>query len=113
MNPSDYKFEVGDKIVTTFGETGKIVSICDCDMCARRGFYEPRWVRDETGDERYITKYDAECNFDDYRQIGKYRFNNAFNKSFVSRRINECEAELQQYKNQLKVIEEFEKEAVR
>lgn len=110
MNPNDYKFEVGDKIVTTFGETGKIVSICDCDMCARRGFYEPRWIQDGTGEEHYITKYQAEEGFEWYRQIGKYRFNNAFLKSYMLRRIDECEVELHQYKNQLKVIEEFEKE---
>ena len=111
MNLNDYKFEVGDKVVTTYGVTGKIVDICDCDQCARRGFYEPMWVDDATGAEHWITFYQAEHGFEDYYQIGEHRFNHEFHKSFILRRITECEEELQQYKAQLNVIEGFEGDA--
>ena len=35
-------FKIGDEVITSTGEIGRIVGICTCDLCKRRGFYEPR-----------------------------------------------------------------------
>ena len=41
MNIKDYKFNVGDEVITTDGQHGKIVEICNCESCRSRGFLEP------------------------------------------------------------------------
>ena len=110
MKPSDYEFNVGDKVVTVLGEVGHIVDICKCDYCEMRGFFEPYWVDDSTGQKNYIMIADAECEFSDYYQIGKYRFDNVLRKKAVMLDIEHCERELNAYKKRLAVIEELEKE---
>lgn len=112
MKPSDYEFAVGDKVITTYGEVGKIVDICTCDFCVMRGFNEPTWVEDEFGDYHYITITDANLEFNDFYQIGKYRFNNRFNKLAVSLDVNQLEKQLMRRKKQLSVIEGLEKEVI-
>lgn len=107
MDIKDYKFEIGDEVITTEGEVGKIISICDCDECKERGFYEPFWIAE--GDEwsRCISKFTAEVGFLEFYEIGKYRFND-FDKSSVLSNIDYYEKKLKQLKKQLKVIEELE-----
>ena len=110
MKPSDYEFAVGDKVVTICGEVGHIIDICKCRKCVERGFYEPTWKIDDSGDVDWITINDAERGFDDFYQIGKYRFGHTFNKSVVRAMIIEEEAELRRLKRRLQVMEELEKE---
>ena len=110
MKPSDYEFAVGDKVVTIYGEVGHIIDICKCRKCVERGFYEPTWKIDDSGDVDWITINNAERGFDDFYQIGKYRFGHTCNKSVVRAMIIEKEVELRRLKKQLQVMDELEKE---
>ena len=105
----DYNFKVGDKVITTFGEVGRITSVCTCDSCARRGFYEPTWVEDISGDIHYITISDAVTGFGTFYQIGEYKFCSLFNKQFIEQRISDYEKELKMWKYRMSVIEELER----
>ena len=110
MKPSDYEFAIGDKVVTINGVIGHIVDICKCERCLERGFCEPTWRSDATHDVGWITIHDAMRGFDDFYQIGKYRFNHEFDKTVLHLMIKEKEAELASLKKQLEVMEELEKE---
>ena len=110
MKPSDYEFAIGDKVVTIYGEVGHIIDICKCRKCVERGFYEPTWKIDDSGDVDWITINNAERGFDDFYQIGKYRFGRTFNKSVVRAMIIEKEVELRRLKRRLQVMDELEKE---
>ena len=126
MKPSEYEFAIGDKVVTIYGDVGYVVDICECACCVKRGFHELMWKVDDDfdgddfGDEEeedfdedntnWVTIYDAERGFDEYYQIGKYRFNHKFDKEFVRRMLTEKELEVVRLKRQLKVIDELEKE---
>ena len=110
MKPSDYEFAIGDKVVTIYGEVGHVVDICKCRKCVERGFYEPTWKIDDSGDVDWITINNAERGFDDLYQIGKYRFGRAFNKSVVRDKKKKKEVELRRLKRQLEMMEELEKE---
>lgn len=107
MDIKNYKFEIGDKVITVLGETGKIVDICKCDSCAKRGFYEPVWANDENDWEEYITVHQAEFGFNNFYQIGKYHFSD-FDKAQVLRTMARYEDELKLLRKQLKIIEEHE-----
>lgn len=107
MDIKDYKFEIGDEVITTEGEVGKIISICDCDECKSRGFYEPFWVAEDSEWSRCISKFTAEDGFYGFYKIGKYRFNN-FDKNSVLSAIDDCEKRLKQLKKQLRFIKDLE-----
>ena len=104
MDIKDYKFNVGDKVITTEGEVGEIISVCNCSSCIECGFLEPTWISYIDGSNNYITISNAVCGFQDYYQIGEYRFN-GFNREVVSSDIISCEKKLIQLKKQLKVID--------
>ena len=110
MKPGDYEFNIGDEVVTTFGEVGRITDICKCEACKKRGFHEPIWTEDGYGDKHYITTYMAEDGFEEFYQIGKYRFNKLFNKNYVKREIADYENQLRRWRGRLAVIEALEKE---
>lgn len=107
MSVKNYCFEIGDEVITTEGETGKIVDICRCEKCAKRGFFEPIWVKDGDKYQKYIDIYDANNGFNSFYKIGKYRFND-FDKAEILRSMASYEAELKQLRKQLKLIEELE-----
>ena len=107
MNVKNYHFEIGDEVITTRGEIGKIIDICKCEECTKRGFFEPIWVKDGNEYQKYIDIYDAKDNFSRFYKIGKYRFND-FDKAEVLESIDICESELKQLRKQLKLIEELE-----
>ena len=65
--------EIGDILIGRYGLKGKIIHICNCSECARRGFYEPT-VEWENGETTNITCYDKDCGFIDYYKIGKNVF---------------------------------------
>ena len=83
MKPSDYEFAIGDKVVTICGDVGHIVDICKCDRRIERGFFELTWRSDINHNVGWITIYDAERGFDDFYQIGKYRFDHEFDKTML------------------------------
>ena len=109
MDISDYKFNVGDEVITTTGQRGKIINICTCGVCMDRGFCEPVWKEDNTDcDEHYITNVCAANGFTVYYKIGKYRFND-FDKDNLLHQIKWFEDELAQLNKQLQLINDLER----
>lgn len=92
MDIKDYKFNVGDTVVTTDGIIGRITSICRCECCEKRGFYEITWSNKVNVED--ITLYDAKNGFEGYWRIGKYRFHE-FDRAGVEEQIEHCEKEVQ------------------
>lgn len=107
MNIKDYEFNIGDEVITTEGVKGKITSICTCDRCEERGFYESFWTSEDDDWEHCIDKFIAEIGFNGFYKIGKYKFND-FDKAEVLQCMAACQRDLQRYKKQLKTIEEIE-----
>ena len=68
-----YDFRVGDYVEDVAGRVGYIQSICQCEQCKARGFYEP-FVLYKDGDGDYITAYEYEKGFPGYKRIGQYDF---------------------------------------
>ena len=113
MDIKDYKFNVGDSVVTTDGVVGQITSICRCEYCERRGFYEITWSNDVNVED--ISLYEAQDGFRGYWRIGKYRFHE-FDREWVKERIERCDKELhslakkkEQLKLQLSNMDKIEK----
>lgn len=103
---NDYKFNIGDEVITIDGIKGTITDICECERCQARGFCEPVWVDDEY-EETFITDVDAKHGFTDYYKIGNYYFN-PLRKDLVEKDISRIEALLATRKKQLQLIEELE-----
>ena len=107
MNIGDYKFEVGDEVITIIGGRGKIIDICKCPECARRGFYEPIWLEDGAEHEDYITHLDAGTGFSAFYKIGKYRFSD-FDRNIVLVAINSYEKQIYKWKKSLEFMDRVE-----
>ncbi len=108
MNIGEYEFRVGDEVITSYGEKGRVIDICECESCRRRGFLEPIWEDDDL-DEHWITDTDAKNGFDCFYRIGKYTFGN-LDRCSVELNITHFERLLTMYKKQLQVIEELTRE---
>lgn len=109
MNINDYRFKIGDEVITADGVRGKITDICECKWCKQRGFYEPEWKEDGTGEVRHISHHHAEKGFPLYYKIGEQYFGE-FDMSGVTAEIAYHEEHLARYKKALSVIvEETEK----
>lgn len=106
----EYDFKVGDTVITDTGMVGVIESICDCDRCKARGFYEPKVkVTNGADDTIWITNTDKENGFISFYQIGKYKFGN------IDKESVECwiENENNNIKVASKRLEEYEKQWTR
>ena len=68
-----YDFRVGDYVEDVTGRVGYIQSICQCEQCKARGFYEP-FVLYTDGNSDCITVYEYENGFPGYKRIGQYDF---------------------------------------
>ncbi len=68
-----YEFHVGDYVEDVTGRVGYIQSICQCEQCKARGFYEP-FVLYTDGNSDCITVYEYEKGFQGYKRIGQYAF---------------------------------------
>lgn len=106
-------FQVGDEVVTSTGEVGKIIDICTCDNCKERGFYEPK-VEVEIGSGAiYITDNDKRVNFRSFYKIGDQVFGNLdedavlYDISTTKREIRKLQEELIQYDAQLNVVKKM------
>lgn len=77
----------GDFVETVDGRVGYIKSICRCEKCRERGFYEPT-VHFTDGDEDCITKYEAENGFKGYKRIGRWENASEVQKA---QKLNEIE----------------------
>ena len=87
MKDNNYEFRVGDEVETVDGMSGKIVSICHCERCAERGFFEPRWETSDGKYSDYITVNQANRGFPYYRRIGKYVWNHDANEEKSTKNI--------------------------
>lgn len=105
---TEYKFEIGDRVVTTMGETGTIVDICTCSECRARGFNELIWENDDGSGYDYITANDLLYGCSRFYKIGKYYFNNRFDKTVVTDAMAYHEKALMRLRGQLRMIEEME-----
>ena len=72
-NITDIQFHKGDFVENKDGKIGYISSICHCDECKKRGFFEPTIIYlDGTTD--YISNYSVKTVTSDYKQIGIQKF---------------------------------------
>lgn len=93
MKDNNYEFRVDDEVETVDGMAGKIVSICHCERCAERGFFEPRWETLDGKYSDYITVNQANWGFPYYRRIGKYVWNHDANEEKSTKNIFKKENE--------------------
>ena len=99
-------FKVGDEVITDDGRVGVIKSICDCDRCKKRGFYEPG-VKMTIGDiQIWITDTDKNNGFIGFYQIGDQVFGNIDEGAAerIKERIAELRHELAEYESQLNML---------
>lgn len=107
-------FKVGDQVITDDGRVGTIISICDCESCKKRGFYEPN-VKMEIGEQVWITDTDKRKGFDRFYKIGNQVFGNLDEQyvlDSISRKkdqIHDMQVELIDLKSQLEVVKRFKR----
>ena len=98
-------FNVGDEVISADGYVGKIISICDCDRCKQRGFYEPV-VEWEDGNVDWITDWEQSNNFRHYYKIGNYVFGNTQFES-VKQQITDLKDKLHRLEKQRDVLSDI------
>ena len=109
----EYDFKVGDEVITSTGQVGVIESICDCDRCKERGFYEPKVKLVHGVYDIYITDNDKNNSFSNFYKIGKYKFGNIdkesieYDMEIESRNIEESTKRLEEYRKQLERMSWF------
>lgn len=72
-NITDIQFHEGDYVENNDGKIGYISSICHCDECKKRGFFEPI-ITYSDGTTDYISNYSVKTVSSDYKQIGIQKF---------------------------------------
>ena len=72
-NITDIQFNEGDFVENKDGKIGYISSICHCDKCKKRGFFEPT-ITYSDGTTDYISNYSVKTVSSDYKQIGTQKF---------------------------------------
>lgn len=99
-------FKVGDTVITSDGRSGIIESICDCESCKKRGFYEPRVKLDIGLDDIWITDTDKRNGFANFFKIGDQAFGNIDEKAFdsVKRQIGQRKDEIKELEDQLRML---------
>ena len=108
-----YDFKVGDEVITSDGRVGIIKSICNCEKCKKRGFYEPQVKLSEGVGGIYITDTDKKNGFSNFYKIGKYKFGNVDtdyireNIVIAADKIAMAVEEFNTYRKQLKRMEAF------
>lgn len=70
---TDIQFHEGDYVENNDGKVGYISSICHCDECKKRGFFEPT-ITYSDGTTDYISNYSVKNVSSDYKQIGTQKF---------------------------------------
>lgn len=88
-NTTDIQFHEGDYVENNEGKIGYISSICHCDECKKRGFFEPT-ITYSDGTTDYISNYSVKTVSSDYKQIGTQKFST---KDVLRNRIAELEKE--------------------
>lgn len=72
-NTTDIQFHEGDFVESSNGKIGYISSMCHCDDCKKRGFFEPT-ITYLDGTTDYISNYSVKTVSSDYKQIGIQKF---------------------------------------
>lgn len=72
-NTTDIQFHEGDYVENSNGKIGYISSICHCDECKKRGFFEST-ITYSDGTTDYISNYSVKTVLSDYKQIGIQKF---------------------------------------
>ena len=70
---TDIQFHEGDYVENNDGKVGYISSICHCDECKKRGFFEPT-ITYSDGTTDYISNHSVKTVSSDYKQIGTQKF---------------------------------------
>lgn len=79
----------GDKVITADGRVGRVTSVCDCEECKKRGFFEPTYKIKGGSEEHWIMFVQYQQGFPDFYLIGKNFFGNKIKTEEMERRISE------------------------
>lgn len=101
-NITDIQFHEGDFVENKDGKIGYISSICHCDECKRRGFFEPT-ITYSDGTTDYISNYSVKTVSSDYKQIGTQKFST---KDALRNRIAALEKENKKLKEKVNHLTE-------
>lgn len=96
-NTTDIQFHEGDFVENKNGKIGYISSICHCDECKKRGFFEPI-ITYSDGTTDYISNYSVKSVSSDYKQIGTQKFST---KDVLRNRIVALEKENKELKRKV------------
>ena len=94
---TDIQFHEGDYVENSDGKVGYISSICHCDECKKRGFFEPT-ITYSDGTTDYISNYSVKTVSSDYKQIGTQKFST---KDVLRNRIAALEKENKELKEKV------------
>lgn len=98
---TDIQFHEGDYVENNDGKIGYISSICHCDECRKRGFFEPT-ITYSDGTTDYISNYSVKTVSSDYKQIGTQKFSTENSTENVLRnRIAALEKENKELKEEV------------
>lgn len=94
----------GDKVITADGRVGRVTSVCDCEECAKRGFFEPTYTikGDPEPHDIMISQYHQ--GFPDFYLIGKNFFGNKISVEEMERRIAEQKEVIEREKEKLDAL---------
>ena len=79
----------GDKVITADGRVGRVTSVCDCEECKKRGFFEPTYKIKGDSEEHWIMFVQYQQGFPGFYLIGKNFFGNKISTEELERRIAE------------------------
>ena len=96
-NITDIQFHEGDFVENNDGKIGYISSICHCDNCKNRGFFEPT-ITYTDGTTDYISNYSVKSVPFDYKQIGTQKF---LTEDVLRNRITALEKENKELKEEV------------
>ena len=96
-NITDIQFNEGDFVENKDGKIGYISSICHCDECKKRGFFEPT-ITYSDGTTDYISNYSVKTVSSDYKQIGTQKF---LTEDVLRNRITALEKENKELKEKV------------
>jgi hypothetical protein len=94
---TDIQFHEGDYVESSDGKIGYISSICHCDECKKRGFFEPT-ITYSDGTTDYISNYSVKTVSSDYKQIGTQKFST---KDILKNKIAALEKENKELKGKV------------